>query len=61
MLSNVEYVPAQAEHPAALLYVRDGVLVSQRFDGKSLTGEPVTVVDGVRHFPASSTRRLRLG
>ena len=46
-------VPAQADHPAALLYVRDGVLVSKRFDGNSLTGEPATVVDGVRHSPAS--------
>jgi hypothetical protein len=52
--SNVEYVPARAEHPVELLYVRDGVLVSQRFDGKSLTGEPATVVDGVLHVATSS-------
>jgi serine/threonine protein kinase/Tol biopolymer transport system component len=52
--SNVEYVPARAEHPAALLYVRDGVLVSQGFEGKSLTGEPATVVDGVRYLTAGS-------
>ena len=55
MHSNVEYVPARADHPAALLYVRDGVLVSQRFDGTRLTGEPATVVDGVRHSPASAS------
>src|SRR5437763_16450502 len=52
--SNVEYVPAHAGRPAEILYVRDGVLVSQEFDGKQLRGEPATVVDGVRYMPASS-------
>jgi serine/threonine protein kinase/Tol biopolymer transport system component len=52
--SNVEYVPGRAERSAALLYVRDGVLVSQGFDGKSLTGEPATVVDGVPHITTAS-------
>jgi serine/threonine protein kinase len=52
--SNVRYVPPRAGRSASILYVRDGVLVSQVFDGKRLAGEPTTVVDSVRYQPASS-------
>lgn len=38
--------------PGVLAFVRDGVLMAQRFDlrGGRLSGDPVAVVDGVRYF-----------
>ena len=54
MQSNVQFVPARAGRGPAIVYVRDGVLVSQEFDETRLIGEPVTVVDGLRYLPASA-------
>jgi serine/threonine protein kinase len=53
--SNAQYVPARAGHSAAILYARDGVLVSQDFDGKRLAGEATTVVNAISYAPSSSS------
>jgi Tol biopolymer transport system component/tRNA A-37 threonylcarbamoyl transferase component Bud32 len=51
--SNVSYVPPRHGRHGALLYVRDGNLVAQGFDGRNLTSEPATVVENVDYTAPS--------
>ena len=51
--SNVQYLPARDGRAARLLYVRDGALVTQEFDGTRLNGEPVPVVESVSYVAPS--------
>ena len=51
--SNVTYVPTHNGRSGSILYVRDGTLMLQDFDGEKVTGEPAAVVEGVAYFPAS--------
>jgi eukaryotic-like serine/threonine-protein kinase len=43
--SNVAYVPPMARHPGTLVFVRESVLYRQPFDGATLSGEPVRLMD----------------
>ena len=47
--SNVTYLPARGRRGAALVYVKDGTLVQQGFDGMNVTGEPVAINDNVEY------------
>src|SRR5207249_2014371 len=52
--SNVNYVPAKGGRPAAIVYVRDGTVVEQAFDGDKVTGEPSAVAENVEYVAASA-------
>jgi dipeptidyl aminopeptidase/acylaminoacyl peptidase len=51
--SNVSYVPPRGGRSGALLFVRDGTLVEQAFDGEKVTGDPTTIVEKVAYSAAS--------
>jgi eukaryotic-like serine/threonine-protein kinase len=51
--SSVQYVPARNGRSAALLYLREGTLFEQPFDGERLMGQPAPVAQNVRFLPDS--------
>ena len=51
--SNVRYV-ARSDGKGAFLFVRDGTLMQQPFDGTSVTGQPIPVVDNVAYNAPSA-------
>jgi Tol biopolymer transport system component len=51
--SNVSYVPAGNGNSQALLFVKDGTLVQQAFDGSKLTGEPTEITANLDYFAPS--------
>ena len=56
--SNVSYVPAHNRGSASLLYVKDGALVEQRFDGDKVIGEPNEIVENVEYIAPSQLARF---
>ena len=56
--SNVAYVPPRTGRPGTLLYVRDGTLVEQRFDGDNVVGEPNEIVENVEYLAPSLLARF---
>ena len=51
--SNVVYVPPRPGRQGTLLYVRDGTLVEQQFDGENVVGEPHEIVENVEYVAPS--------
>jgi serine/threonine protein kinase len=51
--SNVSYVPGRDGGSGLLLFIRDGTLVQQAFDGEQPTGESVPIVENVEYQAAS--------
>ena len=56
--SNVAYIPPRAGRPGTLLYVRDRILLEQRFDGDKVVGEPNDIVANVEYRAPSLTARF---
>ena len=53
--SNASYVQPRDGRPGALLYVRDGILLEQQFDGRNVIGEPAAVIESVQYNAASAS------
>jgi Tol biopolymer transport system component len=60
MQSNARYVPATRDHGAGILHVRDGVLLFQSFDGARLTGDPVSIAEGIEYLAGSTLGVFRV-
>ena len=56
--SNVSYVAARKGRAGMLLYVRNGTLVEQPFDGTSVSGEPIAIADNVEYEAPSLLGRF---
>jgi serine/threonine protein kinase len=52
--SNVEYVALNAGHSGALLFVSEGTLFAQPFDGWNVRGGRRAVLEGVEYLPSSA-------
>ena len=53
--SNVSYISLGGGQQGAFLYVTDGILLKQQFDGRNVVGEPAAIVENVQYNPAGSS------